>query len=140
MIDRVRLLICEDSDDDALLVVTHLRRGGLQVDYERVQTAQDAAEALSRRPPDLVISDYAMPGLGAEAALALLRDSGLEVPFILVSGRVGEESAVALMRAGAHDFILKEETARLVPAVRRELMNARSRRQRREAEEALRLS
>ena len=140
MIDRVRLLICEDSDDDALLVVTHLRRGGLQVDYERVQTAQDAAEALARRPPDLVISDYAMPGFSAEEALALLRDSGLEVPFILVSGRVGEESAVALMRAGAHDFILKEETARLVPAVRRELMNARSRRQRREAEEALRLS
>lgn len=140
MTDRIRLLICEDSDDDAVLTVTQLRRGGLEVDYERVQTAEAAAVALSRRPPDLVISDYAMPGFGAEEALALLRSSGLDVPFILVSGRVGEESAVALMRAGAHDFVLKEDTARLLPAVRRELMQARSRRQRREAEEALRLS
>jgi two-component system cell cycle sensor histidine kinase/response regulator CckA len=100
---RIRLLICEDSDDDAVLTVARLRHGGLAVDYERVQTASAAAEALRNRPPDLVIADYAMPGFGAEEALALLRDSGLDVPFILVSGRVGEESAVALMRAGAHD-------------------------------------
>ncbi|MFL6111759.1 MAG: response regulator, partial [Catenulispora sp.] len=107
-------------------------------DYERVQTAAAAADALRLRPPDLVISDYAMPGFGAEEALALLRDSGLDVPFILVSGRVGEESAVALMRAGAHDFVLKEDLARLAPAVRRELMHARSRAQRRELEQQLR--
>lgn len=140
MTDRIRLLICEDSDDDAVLTVTRMRRGGLAVDYERVQTAAATAEALRHRPPDLVISDYAMPGFAAEEALALVRDSGLDVPFILVSGRVGQESAVALMRAGAHDFILKEETARLVPVVRRELLHARARRQRKEAEEALRLS
>lgn len=140
MTDRIRLLICEDNDDDAVLTVAQMRRGGLAVDYERVQTAAAAAEALLHRPPDLVISDYAMPGFGAEEALALVRDSGVDVPFILVSGRVGEESAVALMRAGAHDFILKEETARLVPVVRRELMHARVRRQRKEAEQALRLS
>jgi len=138
MTGRIRLLICEDSDDDAVLIVTRLRRGGLAVDYERVQTEPDAAEALRLRPPDIVISDYAMPGFGAEEALALLRDSGLDVPFILVSGRVGEESAVALMRAGAHDFILKEDLARLVPAVRRELTHARSRQQRRQLEQQLR--
>ena len=140
MTDPIRLLICEDSDDDAVLTVEWLRRGGLSVDYERVQTASAAAEALWNRPPDIVFSDYAMPGFGAEEALELLQDSGLDAPFILVSGRVGEESAVALMRAGAHDFILKDDMARLVPVVRRELRQAQSRRQRRAAEEALRLS
>jgi len=140
MTDHIRLLICEDSDDDAVLIVRRLERGGLGVDYERVDTASATAEALRLRPPDLVISDYSMPGFGAEAALALLRESGLDAPFILVSGRVGDESAVALMRAGAHDFIVKGRTARLVPAVRRELRQAQGRRERRAALEALRMS
>jgi two-component system cell cycle sensor histidine kinase/response regulator CckA len=140
MTDHIRLLVCEDSDDDAVLIVRRLERGGLGVDYERVDTASATAEALRLRPPDLVISDYSMPGFGAEAALALLRESGLDAPFILVSGRVGDESAVALMRAGAHDFIVKGRMARLVPAVRRELRQAEGRRERRAAQEALRMS
>ena len=105
--DRIRILICEDSDDDAVLTARHLARGGLEVDFERAETAHGVAEALRERPPDLVISDYHMPGFAAEDALALLRDSGLDVPFILVSGRIGEESAAELMRAGAHDVVLK---------------------------------
>jgi PAS domain S-box-containing protein len=140
MADRIRLLICEDSDDDALLTARHLERGGVEVEYERAETARAAAEALRERPPDLVISDYNMPGFGAEDALALLRDSGLDVPFILVSGRIGEEPAAELMRAGAHDVVLKGRMARLVPAVRRELRQARARRERREAQARLRTS
>ena len=140
MTERVRLLICEDSDDDAVLIVRALVRGGFEVDYERVATAEATAEALRVHPPDLVISDYSMPGFGAEAALTLLRESGLDVPFILVSGRVGDELAAALMRSGAHDFILKGSTARLVPVVRRELRQAQARRERRAAQEALRQS
>lgn len=140
MTERIRLLICEDSDDDAVLIATQLRRGGLRVDYERVCSACAVAEALRLRPPDIVISDYNMPGFGAEDALRLLHESGLDVPFILVSGRIGEESAVALMRTGANDFILKNQMARLVPAVRRELQQALARRERRVAQEALRRS
>ena len=124
----IRLLICEDSDDDALLLVTHLRRGGLAVDPERVENAEQAAAALRRRPPDLVISDYHMPGFSAEHALELLHSSGLDIPFILVTGRIGEEHAVTLMRAGAHDFVLKDRMARLLPVVRRELAQACERR------------
>jgi len=86
----IRLLICEDSDDDALLLVTHLRRGGLDVTAERADTAEQAAVALRLRPPDLVFSDYHMPGFSAERALELLHASRLDVPFILVSGRIGE--------------------------------------------------
>ena len=138
--DPIRLLICEDSDDDTLLLVTHLRRAGLEVEPERVETAEQAAEALRARPPDLVVSDYHMPGFGAERALELLHASGLDVPFILVSGRIGEEHAVTLMRSGAHDFVLKDRMARLVPVVRRELAQARDRRERRDAQAALRVS
>jgi two-component system, cell cycle sensor histidine kinase and response regulator CckA len=140
MTGPIRLLICEDSDDDAVLIAAGLRRGGLDVEFERADTARSMADALRLRPPDIVLSDYSMPGFGAEDALRLLRDSGLDVPFIIVSGRIGEESAVTLMRAGAHDFILKSQTARLVPAVRRELRQAQIRRKRREAEAALRTS
>jgi signal transduction histidine kinase len=134
----VRLLICEDSDDDALLIATHLRRGGLGVDYERAESAEQVAEALRERTPDLVISDYHMPGFGAEQALELLRDSGYDLPFILVSGRVGEEQAAMLMRAGAHDVVLKDRMSRLVPVVGRELQQAQERRERRALQQQLR--
>jgi PAS domain S-box-containing protein len=136
----VRVLIIEDNDDDALLVVTHLRRGGIELTYERVETIEAVAAALAARPPDIVISDYNLPGFSAQEALQLLRDSGLEASFIVVSGAVGEETAAAIMKAGAHDFILKDRPSRLVPAVQRELRDAQVRRQRRGAEAALRES
>lgn len=135
---RIRLLICEDSDDDALLIATHLRRGGLDVDYERVESAGQLVEALRQRTPDLVISDYHIPGFGAEQALELLRESGYDLPFILVSGRIGEEEAATLMRAGAHDFVLKDRTSRLVPVVGRELQQAQERREHRVLQQKLR--
>ena len=136
----IRILICEDSDDDATLIAAHLRRGGLSVGYERAESAAQVADALRLRPPDLVISDYNIPGFGAEQALELLDASGLDIPFILVSGRIGEESAVSLMRAGAHDFVLKDRMAKLVQVIRRELGQAADRRERRDAEAALRVS
>ena len=135
---RIRVLICEDSDDDALLIATQLRRGGLDVDYERAERAEQVAEALRSRTPDLVISDYHIPGFGAERALELLRESGYDLPFILVSGRIGEEQAAKLMRAGAHDFVLKDRTTRLVPVVARELHQAQERRERRELQQQVR--
>jgi len=136
----IRVLICEDSEDDALLLAARLRRGGVELEYERVDDADATRRALRDRAPDLVISDYWMPGFGAEDALELVQASGLDIPFILVSGRIGEESATALMRAGAHDFVLKDRPARLVEVVRRELRRAEDRREWRAAEAAVRLS
>ncbi|MDY7086104.1 MAG: response regulator [Actinomycetota bacterium] len=133
----VRVLLIEDSEDDALLVANRLRRAGLRIEYERVEAAAAMAAALRRRAPDIVISDNGMPAFNAEAALRLLRDTGLDVPFIVVSGQIGEESATALMRAGAHDFVLKDKLTRLGPAVQRELREARDRQERRRAQAAL---
>ncbi len=133
----VHAVIVEDSDDDAALIVLQLRRGGFEVTYECVQTAQSLRAVLAARPPDVVISDYNMPSFNAQDALAILRDSGLDVPFILVSGKVGEEVAANLMKAGANDFVLKHRLARLAPAVHRELRDAQDRRQRRQAQAAL---
>jgi PAS domain S-box-containing protein len=134
----VRVLIIDDSDDDALLIVTHLRRGGIELTYERAETMEALAETLRARPPDIVLCDYNLPGFSAQDALRMVQDSGLDASFILVSGAVGEETAAAIMKAGAHDFILKDRLSRLVPAVERELQDAQVRRQRRGAEAALR--
>ncbi len=136
----IHLLLVDDNDDDALLIQRQFRRVGIDVTAERVDTAEGMAAALRAGTPDVVICDYNMPAFSAEAALAQLRADGVDVPFILVSGEVGEETAAALMKAGAHDFVLKDRMARLVPAVERELREAADRRQRREAEAALRVS
>ncbi|MFF5206186.1 response regulator [Streptosporangium sp. NPDC000396] len=136
----IHLLLCEDNDDDAVLIVTRLRRDGLDVTYERVETAEAAATALRLHPPDVVISDYRMPAFTAEDALRLLHDTGLDIPFILVSGQIGDERAAALMRVGAHDFVRKDHLTRLTPVVQRELREAEGRHQRRQAQAALRES
>ena len=136
----VHLLLIEDSDDDALLDQRQFRRVGLDVTAERVDTAAGLSAALRRGAPDVVICDYNMPAFSAEEALAQIQADGVDVPFILVSGEVGEETAAALMMAGAHDFVLKDRLARLVPAVERELREAADRRERREAQSALRVS
>jgi PAS domain S-box-containing protein len=132
------VLIVDDSDDDAVLVAEALRESGIEFAYERVDTEPALRSALAARTPDVVISDYRLPGFSAEQALQLLRDSGHDTPFILTSGKIGEEAAVAMMRSGAQDFVRKDLLHRLAPAVRRELADADVRRQRRAAEEALR--
>jgi two-component system cell cycle sensor histidine kinase/response regulator CckA len=133
----LRVLILEDREPDAALLLLELRRG-FDVDYERVCTGPAMSEALARREWDIVISDYSMPGFGAIPALALLHESRIELPFVVVSGTIGEESAVEALRAGARDFIVKGKLARLLHAIERELEESRMRQARRDAEKSLR--
>ncbi len=140
MNERFRVLLIEGSEDDALLVINELRRGGHDPEWTRVDKAADMSAALEREPCDIVIADYTLPRFGAIDALALLKKKGLDLPFIIVSDAIGEEAAVASMKAGAHDCILKDNLTRLVPAVERELREAEARRRRRRAQEAIRES
>ncbi len=133
----LRVLIVEDSEDDAELLV-RLLGTEYQPQYERVETPEAMSEALGRQEWDIVLADYAMPRFSGTDALKLLMESGLDLPFILVSGVVGEETAVAAMKAGAHDYLRKDNLARLVPAVTRELKEAKMRRAHARAEKALR--
>ena len=132
----LRVLIVEDSSDDAELVLRQLRRAGYDPAFERVQTADAMKGALEREAWDLVVSDYSMPQFDAPAALNLLKQSGRDVPFLVVSGSIGEDVAVAMMKIGAHDYILKQNLTRFVSAVQRELREAENRRQQRLTEQA----
>src|ERR687895_2474285 len=135
----LKVLLVEDSEDDALLLVRMLRRGGYDPAWERVDTAVAMEAALDGRRWDLIISDHSMPAFSSLAALDLLRAKGfVDLPFIIVSGRIGEDAAVSAMKAGAHDYIMKDNLARLNSAIERELREAEVRRRRREAEAALR--
>jgi len=131
---ELRLLFVEDSDDDRELLVRELARNGYRLDWEQVQTAAEMHRALAAREWDVVIADYSLPEFNAPAALRLLQGAGVDIPFIIVSGTVGEEAVVAALKAGAHDFIMKGRFSRLVPAIERELREARERRLRRQAE------
>jgi FixJ family two-component response regulator/anti-sigma regulatory factor (Ser/Thr protein kinase) len=131
----LRVLVVEDSEDDTLLMVDQLAGGGYGVAYTRVETAEQMSAALRRQTWDLVIADYRMPHFSGPAALEILCKSGLDIPFILVSGTAEEDAGVEMMRAGACDFIMKHSLTRLGPAVDRELADAESRRQRKLSEE-----
>jgi len=122
------VLLVEDSEDDAELVLDELRQGGYDVDFLRVETAQEMSAALRQGGRDLVISDYALPTFSAPLALKVLRTSGADLPFVMVSGTVGEEVAVELMRIGIHDFVLKGNLRRLTSVIERELRDAAMRR------------
>jgi two-component system cell cycle sensor histidine kinase/response regulator CckA len=136
----LRALIVEDSADDAELLVRDLEDASYSVVHERVETAGGMKAALARAQWDIVLSDCSMPAFSAVAALDVLRASGHDLPFIIVSGTIGEEAAVAALKAGAHDFLMKGRPARLGPAIERELREATHRCEQREAEEALRAS
>lgn len=123
----LRVLIVEDSEDDAELLVVELKNGGYEAIYERVEAPGAMNEALDNKGWDLVIADYFMPKFSAIAALVLLQKKGLDLPFIIVSGSIKENMAIAAMKAGAHDYLLKHQLARLVPAVERELREAKVR-------------
>ncbi|NJM97281.1 MAG: PAS domain-containing protein [Phormidesmis sp. RL_2_1] len=133
----LRVLVIEDVEDDMLLMLRVLRRGGYTLAYLRVETAEEMRAALTDQSWDLVIADYSLPQFSAPAALKLLQQQQRDIPFIIVSGTIGEEAAVAAMKAGAHDYILKGNLARLTPAVERELREAKERRRRQTAEHAL---
>src|ERR687897_259718 len=137
----LRVLLVEDSEDDVLLLVRMLRRGGYDLTWERVETAAAMEAALAGRSWDLVISDHSMPAFSSLAALELLRSKGfVDLPFIIVSGQIGEDAAVAAMKAGAHDYLMKDNLARLNSAIEREIREAEVRRERRWTETALRAS
>jgi signal transduction histidine kinase len=134
---QLHLLLVEDNTDDAALLLRQLRGGNWDLVHERVDSAAGMAAALDAREWDLVVADYSLPGFSGLDALAMVKQRGLDAPFILVSGAIGEDTAVAAMKSGAQDFILKGQPARLLPAVERELQEAEVRKARRRGEEQL---
>ena len=134
----LRVLIVEDSEDDVALVVAELGRGGFDVTWQRVDSGLGLESELATNAWDVVISDHSLPQFCAPDALQIVRERAGDLPFIIVSGSIGETQAVAAMRAGANDYLLKGHLARLTPAVERELAEATQRRKREEAEDALR--
>jgi PAS domain S-box-containing protein len=126
--ETVRLLIVEDNADDALVMLQELRRHGTSVLDRRVQTAAEMRDALATQTWDAILADYSLPSFSAPAALAILKESGRDLPFIIVTGSLGEEVAAECMRAGAHDFICKANLSRLAPALEREIRDGEIRR------------
>jgi PAS domain S-box-containing protein len=133
----LRVLIIEDSEDDANLLLRELRRSGYDPVSERIETADTMRCALAEKQWDLIISDYTLPEFSCITALSLLKKSGLDLPFLIVSGVVGEDNSVEALKAGAHDYIMKGRYARLAPAIERELNEAKNRRERRQAVDEL---
>jgi signal transduction histidine kinase len=134
----LRVLIVEDSDNDAKLLLRELRRAGRALTYERVDTSAGMLAALEADPWDIIIADHSMPHFSGVAALAMAREHAVDVPFILVSGQIGEETAVDAMKAGADDYLFKGDLKRLVPVVERELRDAAGRCEARSVERQLR--
>jgi PAS domain S-box-containing protein len=133
----LRLLLVEDSEADAEILARELKRAGFAVEFARVQTAVDLQEALSRSSWDIIVGDNSMPGFSGTEALSIVRARGLDIPFIFVSGTMGEDLAASALEAGAGDALAKGDLRRLVPVIRRELREAADRRARRESEAAL---
>lgn len=133
----LKALIVEDNERDAAMLTRELTRGGYELKSERVETAEALSDALDRQPWDIVLSDYSMPRFSAPAALSLVRQRGFDLPFIIVSGTIGEETAVEAMRAGASDFMPKGAMARLLPAIDRELRESAARAERKRMREQL---
>ena len=136
----LRVLIVEDSEPDTKLLVRELGRGGFEPVYERVDSAAAMLSALEKQGWDVILSDDAMPGFSSLKALGVLREKGQDIPFIVVSGAIGGEAAVGVMKAGARDYVAKDDLTGLVPSIERELRDAESRRARRDAEDALKRS
>ena len=133
----LRMVIIEDNADDALLVVRNVEHAGYTVQAQRVQTAEELRAALTQGTWDLVLADYSLPHFSASEGLAILKETGLDVPFIIVSGSIGEEMTVKLMKDGAVDYVMKDHLSRLGPAVQRELRDAGERHHKRDAERSL---
>ena len=140
MSEPINLLLVEDNENDAILLVRELRKAGFDLTVERVQTANEMQDALSNHDWDAIISDFKLPSFSAPKALEILKKSGKDLPFIIVSGTIGEETAVEIMRSGAHDYLMKGNLNRLAEALRREIRDARARDERRRARAALRES
>ena len=138
MAQTLRALIIEDSEEDCALLLRTLRQGGYDVSHKRVDTADALHKMLCERQWDCVISDFSMPGFSGISALKIVREKDPDVPFIFVSGTIGEDVAVDAMRVGAQDYVLKGNLTRLLPAIHRELTEAETRREHRRVEQKLR--
>lgn len=134
MMKSLHVLLVEDSEDDALLILRVLTRAGYEITYQRVETPEGFRAALGTQSWDIVLSDYSMPQFSGSDTMRILLESGLDIPLIIVSGAIGEERAVEIMKAGASDYVMKGNLARLPPALERELREAESRRARKQAE------
>jgi PAS domain S-box-containing protein len=137
MFSHLHLLVVDDSEDDALLIMRALEKENFKLSHKRVENAAELGAALDEGGWDLVLSDYSMPGFSGANALELCRKKAFDTPFIIVSGRIGEEVAVDMMKAGASDYVMKDDLARLAPAINRELSVARERKIRRQAQLAM---
>lgn len=133
----LRVLIVEDVEDDALLVIRELVKNGYQPDYWRVEKAAEMKKALSEKTWDIILCDYKLPKFSALKAIELLKETGRDIPLIVISGTIGEETAVECMKAGAHDYFMKGKLSRLAPAIERELKEAAIRRKQKQTEAAL---
>lgn len=133
----LKVLFVEDSEDDVLLMVFELRRGGFDPVFERVSSASEMELALDGPTWDVILCDHVLPRFGSFEALKLIKEREVDIPFIIVSGAMGEEVAVEAMRAGAHDYLIKGKLIRLAPTIERELREALNRKERREAEQKL---
>jgi len=133
----LRVLIAEDTEDDAILLIRALRKGGYTPDTIRIWNEKTLYEALPEKEWDIILSDYHMPGFGGDQLIRIVRDLGIETPIIIVSGAIGEEAAVELMKSGAEDYVMKDNLIRLAPSISRALKEAADRKERRRAEEAL---
>lgn len=129
MSESLKVLLVEDSKDDALLVIRALKRGNFKLNWQQVQTEASLCTELKTSDWDVIITDYRLPGFDAPAALKVVQQSQLDIPFIVVSGTIGDESAVEMMKAGAHDYLMKDNLVRLPEAVRRELRDAQVRKE-----------
>ena len=136
----LKALFIEDSKDDVVLLLRELQRGGFRTDYLRVDSAESLRTALDESSWDIAISDHHMPGFSGKEALDIVRASGLDAPFVFVSGTVGEEVAVGAVKAGAQDFVSKNKPVRLCRVIKRELETLQKERQRLRALAALRES
>ena len=139
MENPLRILIIEDNESDAALIIRHLKKAEFILTYEVVETASQMESALEKQRWDFVICDYTLPQFNASHALKQLQATGLDIPFVVVSGTIGDETAVQIMKAGAHDYIMKDSLVRLVPVINRELSEAGIRHAHKQAEERNRI-
>ncbi len=137
MLKHLKVLLVEDCEEDGRLMLRELERAGFQPEHLRVEEAAEMRRALEGEPWDIILCDYRLPRFSAPGALELLQETGLDIPFVVVSGQISEELAVAAMRSGASDYLMKGQLARLAPVVERDLREAEERRSQRRAHDAV---
>lgn len=135
--NKIKILIAEDSEDDALLLIRRIKKDGLNSVYERVDSLKGMKAALNKKKWNLILSDYSMPNFSGLDALNLTREKDSEIPFIIISGTIGEDIAVKTMKKGANDYLMKDNLIRLVPSIKRELQETEIKKERRKALEEL---